>query len=254
MEQVETLPDDNLRVSQKPETTTAVVHEQMSLWSPVVPSVDSIDHPLQAGPDDGYNIRLGADIIQALNNGEMVTLQLNPLGGGVTVTGEFGVSGSVTSDGPFTFSGGATDLGSVMSGKTITIDGSDLTTMSGNIWKHTYPASGVVECSVLFAAPPSGKVFILFGARMESSVAGTRAQCTIELFQGEDDTGTRIIEPLGDRSIDIATANASTGSWFWGSANLIPGENYYVRLSQRMANNTGFGTIWGRYLTVIPRM
>jgi hypothetical protein len=245
MERAETLPDNNLRVSQKPETTTAVIHEQLSLWSSVVPSSLSEDHPLQAGPDTGLNIRLGADVIQALNNGVPVTLQLNPEGGGVVVTGD------IVSSGKLEAGTGLSVADESMRGLSKVIDGGPSTTINSSSWAASNDT--VEELGLTFTAPNSGSVYFLFSAKLSINPAGVRAILTIELFEN-DASGLEIIAANSTRAIECSTSEVVTNQFNVGTSILVPGQTYYVRMTQRMAATTSTGTIWGRSLAILPRL
>jgi hypothetical protein len=252
MEQVETLPDTNLRVKQKPETTAPVRHEQLSLWSAVVPGSLSDNHPLQAGPDSGLNIRLGADVIQALNAGIPVTLRLNPEGGGVSATGDLSVSGDGVFGGSITLSGSVRDMSGHMRGISLEWDGNASSEMSGTAWLPSY--ANIPTVGATFLAPDSGAVYFVYSAKMQTSIAGASAQMSFELFQGTSSAGEQIFAPTGSRSVDVATTNPVSGSWVYGISTLIPGQSYYVRLSQRMSSSTAVGIVWGRSLICVPRI
>lgn len=221
---VATLPDNNLRVTQKQEVTAPIIHEQLLLWGLTEPTLFSDEHPLQAGPTEDKHIRLGGNVIQAAYTTAASDLELNPYGGGVS----------------------APD----MRGKFVRDDGGASSTFVSVTW---IPSNGnIPEVGYAFTAPPSGAVWIDFCAKLSTSVAGTAAQVTIEVYD-TDTAGAVVVPAAPPRAIEVATTNVVTGHWQHSLDTLTPGQQYYVRLMFKMANSAT-GTIWGRTLAVIPRL
>jgi len=211
-----------------------------------VPSSISEDHPLQAGPDGGLNIRLGADVIQALNNGVPVTININPEGGGANIYGDVSTSGVISAGkGIYDFSG-------VLRGQNKNIDGDASSVFTDIDWVTTNP--GIAELGLSFVAPPSGAVNILFGAKL-TVVAPGKAMVSAAIFEGYTSAGTQIYAPVKQRAIEATSEEISSGAWFLSAQALVPGATYYACLMHRMSTETvSTGTIWGRFMLIMPRL
>lgn len=244
------MPDNSLRVAQKTETTVNLAHEQLELWSAGVPSSISEDHPLQAGPTEGLNIRLGADIIQALNGGVPVTLHLNPEGDGVDLVGDFSATGNALVGGSLT-AAGLTDTSGANRGINKAVDGDVTQTWSGTTFIGFNSVLPV--CDLTFVAPLSGVVFLLFFAKI-AATGGGRAQVGVEVYLGTDATGTQVQAASTIRSIETDATTYTPGSWLTNLASLTPGSTYYARLMQRTSTAATTGTAYGRSLVILPKL
>ena len=247
------MPDNHLRIAQKPVAANDGVHRQVFAISAEEATDISEDHPFQAGPTDGVNIRIGADVIQALLDGVPVTLRINPLGSPVEVGGDVTVLGDISAQGgEFTssvnFLEGA--LGLPNRGSKQFVDGGDSNTFSSTDWISSN--GNIQECGLTFRAPPSGSVWVVWTVKGKTSIGDDQIQISFEAFE-QNVNGTVIYSPNTFESITIGTTNRVTGMWLAELNNLTPDIQYYIRLSFKVSDSAT-GTLYGRSIAYMPRM
>lgn len=110
------------------------------------------------------------------------------------------------------------------------------------------------DCGVAFLAPTTGRVMILYAARLGNNTDGQSCHLTPVVRDGSTvGSGSTIVAASVENMIDIQAANAS-GNGRAGAhlvvTGLTPGAAYNVRLEHSVTANTG--NIQSRTVTVIP--
>jgi hypothetical protein len=107
------------------------------------------------------------------------------------------------------------------------------------------------DCGVVFVAPTSGRVLVLWAGLITNSGASSQTLVSPELRTGGTlGSGTVIDAAAASRSIRNTTNIAITVGSHYLAEGLTPGDTYNVRLNHMVSGSTG--TVSNRRVTVVP--
>lgn len=113
-------------------------------------------------------------------------------------------------------------------------------------------ASGANLCSVIFVAPTSGKVLIVWGARMQSNTAAVRVLCSVQVRTGgTPDSGTIVSASTDVSAIESSNQQRIQASRQRVVSGLATGTTYNA-VVQHTLSGAGTGDIFDRDIIVTP--
>lgn len=134
-----------------------------------------------------------------------------------------------------------------------TVDGTNFTASpSTTSATYVFPAAAGDRCSVVFVAPPGGKVIVLFAAGLDHNTAGSTAWVAPEVRAGTTPgTGTVALTASDNYGISSQGTDEDQHGRHAYVSGLTPGSSYNAFLTQRTA---GAGTAFmaRQEITVMP--
>lgn len=195
--------------------------------------LEDTTNAFQVGPDDGANLALDQNELQARNNENSATLQLNPLGGDVEIGNE-----SVFTMNEDGFE--VTRMDSVEN-----MDNNNIVVNQQSYYIGGSPAD--ISC----IAPPSGKLKVTCSGSIQPS--GTTEFGYLSFNVQRVSTSNIVQSAGGDGKEIVIKGNIrSTGTVVDVVKGLIPGENYRFRTEQKRGSGGDTVDIQWRKIIVEP--
>jgi hypothetical protein len=108
------------------------------------------------------------------------------------------------------------------------------------------------QCGLVFTAPASGTVMVMFNVRMESNTAGVRVLASPELAEGNViGSGTVVLVATDSRCIESANQGRIQAGNYFPVTGLTPGDEYNVELQYKVST-AGNGDMFDQRVTVLP--